>query len=255
MPPTDPDRDARDRRLRAPHASSTSATTGHQVIALVTQPDRPQGRKQELIPSPIKRAAIGRGIPVEQPENVNAPEALDRIRALAPDLLVTAAYGQILSAGAAEPPPAGGDQPARLDLARLPGGGPGGACDRERGARDGRHRDPHDPPDRRRGDDRLRRDADRPRRDGRRARRPPRPAGGPARRAGDRRPRRRPRAHPPPGEVPGHQGPEAPQGGRGDRLVGDQLAVHNRVRAMQPWPTASTFWHRRDLPPRRRRSA
>ena len=72
--------------------------TGHSVVALVTQPDRPQGRKQELIPSRIKRAALARSIPIQQPEDVNAPESLERIRALAPDLLVTAAYGQILSA-------------------------------------------------------------------------------------------------------------------------------------------------------------
>ncbi len=71
--------------------------TGHNVIALVTQPDRPQGRKQELIPSEIKRSAQARGVRVDQPENVNAPESLELIRQLAPDLLVTAAYGQILS--------------------------------------------------------------------------------------------------------------------------------------------------------------
>ena len=71
--------------------------TGHEVAALVTQPDRPQGRKQEVVPAPIKRAAETRGIPVLQPEDVNAPESLGRIRAIGPDLLVTAAYGQILS--------------------------------------------------------------------------------------------------------------------------------------------------------------
>src|SRR5205823_4492958 len=76
--------------------------TGHDVVALVTQPDRPQGRKQELIPSRIKQAAIERGVPVEQPEDVNAPESLERIRSFHPDLLVTAAYGQILSAGVLE---------------------------------------------------------------------------------------------------------------------------------------------------------
>ena len=70
--------------------------TGHRVERVVTQPDRPQGRKQELIPSAIKKAALERGIPVDQPENVNALESLDRIRGLGPDLLVTAAYGQIL---------------------------------------------------------------------------------------------------------------------------------------------------------------
>jgi methionyl-tRNA formyltransferase len=74
------------------------SATGHRLERLITQPDRPQGRKQELIPSAIKQAALERGIPVDQPEDVNAVESLERLRALAPDLLVTAAYGQILSA-------------------------------------------------------------------------------------------------------------------------------------------------------------
>jgi len=72
--------------------------SGAQVVSLITQPDRPQGRKQELIPSRIKLAAMERGIPVFQPEDVNAAEALDVARSFAPDLLITAAYGQILSA-------------------------------------------------------------------------------------------------------------------------------------------------------------
>lgn len=82
--------------------------TGHNVVTLVTQPDRPQGRKQELIPSRIKLAAIERGVPVEQPEDVNAPEGLALIRGYAPDLLVTAAYGQILSAELLAVPRLGG---------------------------------------------------------------------------------------------------------------------------------------------------
>jgi methionyl-tRNA formyltransferase len=82
--------------------------TGHRIVALITQPDRPQGRKQERIASPIKRAAIGRGVPVEQPEDVNAAGALERVRALAPDLLVTADFGQILSADLLAIPPLGG---------------------------------------------------------------------------------------------------------------------------------------------------
>jgi methionyl-tRNA formyltransferase len=72
--------------------------TGHHVVALVTQPDRPQGRKQELIPSGIKLSAQAHNIPVFQPESVNALDALEAIRQLGPELLVTAAYGQILSA-------------------------------------------------------------------------------------------------------------------------------------------------------------
>jgi methionyl-tRNA formyltransferase len=72
-----------------------SESTG--VLALVTQPDRPQGRKQELIPSRIKQSALECGIDVLQPEDANSAESLEVIRRLEPDLLVTAAYGQILS--------------------------------------------------------------------------------------------------------------------------------------------------------------
>ena len=72
--------------------------TGRNIVALITQPDKPQGRKQELIPSPIKVAATDRGIRVYQPVDVNAATALEVVAAMNPDLLVTAAYGQILSA-------------------------------------------------------------------------------------------------------------------------------------------------------------
>ena len=82
--------------------------TGYNVVGLITQPDRPQGRKQLLIPSRIKEAALARRVRVEQPEDVNAPEALELVRSLNPDLLVTAAYGQILSAELLSIPPMGG---------------------------------------------------------------------------------------------------------------------------------------------------
>lgn len=72
--------------------------TGRDVVALITQPDRPQGRKQEALPSRIKLAAMAREIRVEQPEDINSPEGLELVRSLSADLLVTAAYGQILSA-------------------------------------------------------------------------------------------------------------------------------------------------------------
>jgi methionyl-tRNA formyltransferase len=73
------------------------AEVGWRIVALVTQPDRPQGRKQEVLPSAIKQSAQARGTPILQPEDVNSAESLDRLRELKPDLLVTAAYGQILS--------------------------------------------------------------------------------------------------------------------------------------------------------------
>lgn len=82
--------------------------TGHDVLGLVTQPDRPQGRKQELIPSRIKQEAIAGGLPVWQPEDVNDAASLDHVRSLRPDLLVTAAYGQILSAELLAIPTLGG---------------------------------------------------------------------------------------------------------------------------------------------------
>src|SRR5690348_405792 len=83
-------------------------TNGFHVVALVTQPDRPQGRKQERILSRIHQEAVARGIPVEQPEDVNAPEALGMLRDLRADLFVTAAYGQILSAELLQIPRLGG---------------------------------------------------------------------------------------------------------------------------------------------------
>jgi methionyl-tRNA formyltransferase len=70
---------------------------GFDVRLLVTQPDRPQGRHQELLPAAIKQLAVARGIAVFQPDSVNTPESIARLAALQPDLFVVAAYGQILS--------------------------------------------------------------------------------------------------------------------------------------------------------------
>ena len=69
---------------------------GYGVKAVVTQPDRPKGRKRELVPPPVKLAALEHGIPVLQPEKLRAPEAIAEVLAHKPDLIVTAAYGQIL---------------------------------------------------------------------------------------------------------------------------------------------------------------
>ncbi len=69
---------------------------GYEVVAVVTQPDRPQGRKKNLVPSPVKEAALLLGLPVLQPERMRRPEAVAELATYAPDLIVTAAYGQIL---------------------------------------------------------------------------------------------------------------------------------------------------------------
>lgn len=71
---------------------------GHDVVAVVTQPDRPQGRSRStLVPSPVKVIALAEGIPVLQPERPRGPEFLAQLRALEPDLSVVVAYGHILS--------------------------------------------------------------------------------------------------------------------------------------------------------------
>lgn len=68
----------------------------YEVIAVVTQPDRPVGRKRVLTPPPVKVEALKHGLPVYQPEKIRNQEDMEEILALMPDLIVTAAFGQIL---------------------------------------------------------------------------------------------------------------------------------------------------------------
>jgi methionyl-tRNA formyltransferase len=68
----------------------------HEVVGVVTQPDRPAGRRQQLQMPPVKLVAQRAGIPVFQPEKVRRPDAADMLRAWAPELFVVAAFGQIL---------------------------------------------------------------------------------------------------------------------------------------------------------------
>lgn len=69
---------------------------GHDVVGVVTQPDRPAGRGRKLSMSPVKEMALDEGIPVLQPERARGPELLAQIAELAPELSVVVAYGQIL---------------------------------------------------------------------------------------------------------------------------------------------------------------
>lgn len=70
---------------------------GHDVVAVVTQPDRPQGRsRSELVPPPVKVVALEEGIPVLQPDRPRGEEFLAELRAFEPDLSVVVAYGHIL---------------------------------------------------------------------------------------------------------------------------------------------------------------
>jgi methionyl-tRNA formyltransferase len=68
----------------------------HKVVGVVTQPDRPAGRGRELASSPVKTAAEAIGLPVFQPANINGSEAIAQLVEWAPDVMVVAAFGQIL---------------------------------------------------------------------------------------------------------------------------------------------------------------
>ncbi|WP_375740792.1 methionyl-tRNA formyltransferase [Pseudomonas boanensis] len=68
----------------------------HQIIAVYTQPDRPAGRGQKLMPSPVKQLALEHGIPVLQPPTLRDPAAQAELKALGADLMVVVAYGLIL---------------------------------------------------------------------------------------------------------------------------------------------------------------
>ena len=69
---------------------------GQEVILAVTQPDRQKGRGRKVIQTPVKICAEKWNVPVFQPVRIREPEAIEKIRALAPDLIVVAAFGQIL---------------------------------------------------------------------------------------------------------------------------------------------------------------
>jgi methionyl-tRNA formyltransferase len=66
------------------------------VIGAVTQPDRPSGRGQKTVPSPVRKAGESHGVPVLTPEKVRDPSFLDVLKKWAPDLIVVVAYGRIL---------------------------------------------------------------------------------------------------------------------------------------------------------------
>jgi len=77
---------------------------GHEVVAVVTQPDKPKGRGNKLCAPPVKEFALKHDIDVLQPNKIKTLEFVEQIRALGPDLLITAAYGKILSKDLLEVP-------------------------------------------------------------------------------------------------------------------------------------------------------
>ena len=73
------------------------ADSKEKKLMVVTQPDRPQGRGRKILPTPIKKVALSKGLEVFQPENINDEESIKRLKGFNPDIILVVAYGQILS--------------------------------------------------------------------------------------------------------------------------------------------------------------
>ena len=69
---------------------------GHEIAAVITQPDRPRGRGGKVLFTPVKEAALAHGLPVLQPARIIEPEVVAEIAALTPDIWVVVAFGQLL---------------------------------------------------------------------------------------------------------------------------------------------------------------
>jgi len=83
------------------------AAAGFEIAAVVTQPDRPRGRGQRLLPSPVKEQALALGLTVLQPPKVREPAFIAQLKELAPDLILVVAFGQILPPALLDLPPLG----------------------------------------------------------------------------------------------------------------------------------------------------
>src|SRR5438552_5515364 len=70
---------------------------GFEVVGVVTQPDKPQGRARTVVPSPVKQIALEEKLPLFQPRSARDPDLVEMLRIVEPDISIVAAYGQILS--------------------------------------------------------------------------------------------------------------------------------------------------------------
>jgi methionyl-tRNA formyltransferase len=82
--------------LACPSLERLMGTAGLEVVGVVTQPDRPSGRRRQMAACPVAELARKRGATVLAPEQVNNPESLAALRAMKPDVIAVVAYGQIL---------------------------------------------------------------------------------------------------------------------------------------------------------------
>lgn len=106
----------------AVHPLEALVAAGHEIVAVVTQPDRPAGRDRRLTPPPVKLAAKALGLPLLQPETLRDPQVVAQLAALAPAAGVVAAYGEILRKAILAIPPLGylNVHPSLLPLHRGP---------------------------------------------------------------------------------------------------------------------------------------
>jgi methionyl-tRNA formyltransferase len=100
----------------------------HEVIGVVTQPDRPAGRGNQLHESPVKKGAVAAGIPVFQPEKLRRKEAIEELKQWQPDVYVVTAFGQILPQSVLDIPPFGSINVHASLLPRWRGAAPLQAC-------------------------------------------------------------------------------------------------------------------------------
>lgn len=91
--------------IGVPVLRSLLSSTQHELVGVVTQPDKPVGRAQRIEAPPIKQAVAGRTIPILQPARIKSADAVSEIRALEPEVIVVMAYGQILPRSVLEIPP------------------------------------------------------------------------------------------------------------------------------------------------------
>lgn len=83
------------------------AAAGHEIAAVLTQPDRPKGRSQEPAAPAVKQAALRLGLAVHQPERIRAPETIEMLRGLAPEAMAVVGYGKIIPQAIIDIPPRG----------------------------------------------------------------------------------------------------------------------------------------------------
>lgn len=80
---------------------------GHNILLVVSQPDRPSGRGRKIVPTPVKKRALELGVPVRQFEDVNHPDSVGEIAECKPEAIVVVAFGQILKKSLLDVPPFG----------------------------------------------------------------------------------------------------------------------------------------------------